>query len=117
MYHINEVVVFCETKAEGGHKPVRLGYTLTTMALKIPLPSVLAGLRLTTPTQAPRTFGEERSVQLNQRLNRALRERRTWKAVENTAAAPIDSTAQAKGEQTARSIDRLLHEIKEAESA
>lgn len=87
------------------------------MALKKPLTSVLANLRLTTPTQAPRTFGEQRSLQLNQRLDRALRERRTWKAVETTAAAPIDSIAQAKGEQTARSIDRLVHEIKKDESA
>ncbi|MBP7774488.1 hypothetical protein KA078_01720 [Candidatus Woesebacteria bacterium] len=87
------------------------------MPLKKPLASVLAGLRLAAPAQAPRTFGEQRSQQLNQRLDRALRERKTWKAVENTAAAPIDSIAQAKGEQTARSIDRLLHEIKNDESA
>lgn len=86
------------------------------MSLKKPLTSVLAGLRRTALAQAPRTFGEQRSLQLNQRLDRALRKRRTWKAVENTAAAPIDSIAQAKGEQTARSIDRLLHEIKNDES-
>lgn len=99
------------------HKPARLGYTLTIMPLKKPLTSVLAGLQLAAPTQAPRTFGEQRSLQLNQRLDRALRERIVWKAVENSAAAPIDSIAQAKGERTARSIDRLIQEIKNDESA
>lgn len=94
------------------HKQQKLGYTLTTMALRRPLISILKGLSPVQSGRAATTFGEHRSQLLDNRLSRAITERRMWKAVENAADSPIDSVAKIKGEMTVRKIDRLTNEVK-----
>lgn len=81
------------------------------MSLKRPLISFLSGIKTQT-SAAPRSFGERRAFQLGERLNKAIKERRLWSAVEHSADNPVATYAQQKGEMVGRTIGRLSIDAK-----
>ncbi len=81
------------------------------MSLKRPLISFLSGIQAQSKGTL-HSFGERRAQQLGERLNKAIRERRLWTAVEHTADNPVSTYAQAKGEMVERTIGRLSTDAK-----
>lgn len=60
---------------------------------------------------AKSTFGAARAERLNQRLNKAIAQRRQLSRAEATAPSPLTDHLQKKGEQVSRTIGRLQQEL------
>ena len=63
----------------------------------------------------PTTFGESRAVKMEDRLNRAITERRTLARAEAAADNPLKTTIGLRGEMVGRKIGRLQEELKKDE--
>jgi hypothetical protein len=59
----------------------------------------------------PATFGESRAAKMEERLNKAVTERRTLARAEAASEDPLKSTIGLRGDMVGRKIGRLQSEL------